>query len=102
VGTVPWGVLAGVGAVAAVFLALSTVHIGCQEALFASRGGNDLPNDLPNGGGGLQNGGVLSGLKRVCTKPAQWIRWTRWFGTGTLNVVTVAAVVYLTRYAVAK
>lgn len=83
VGVVPWPTLVGVGAAVAAFLALSTVHLGCQEALFSGTVDGD------------GNKGVLAGLKGVCANPSRWIRWTRWVGVGTLNVVTVLAVVYL-------
>lgn len=85
VGAVPLTTLVGVGLVLAACVALGTLHLSCQEALF-------------NGSVGEGNQGVLSGLKGVCANPTRWIRWTRWFGMGTVNVVTVLAVVYLQRF----
>lgn len=83
VGTVPAATLALAGAALAGVGALGVVHLGCQEALF-------------DGAVGQGNQGVLAPLKRACAaEPREQIKWTRWFGMGTFNVLTVLVVAWL-------
>ncbi len=97
VGAVPWATLAALGAAMAALMALGTLHLGCQEALFSgtvSQGNKGVLSGLKGmcGGGGTPGGksGGTSG-----SNASRWIKWTRWFGMGTVNVATVMAVLYL-------
>ena len=63
-----------------ILFALMDIHIGCQEAVY------ERPNESS----------TLSWLTRVCPVPAHtYIRYTRYFGPGTLNCLIFLFLLYL-------
>ena len=75
----------------AFFGVLLTVHIGCQEVIYGDENGNGGED-----GGHDDKDGFLSALKGVCAVETahQWIKYTRFFGTGSFTLLVAAILTY--------
>lgn len=67
----------GILSVLAVFLILTFVHLGCQQKIY-SESGNEI----------IDNCRMLCPEKNIIT-------WTKYFGSGTWNVIFILAIYYL-------
>lgn len=62
-----------------IFLFLTFMHLGCQEKVY------------------LGNSDTLGGLKYLCMSN-EHIKWSRYFGAGTFNIIFVLLIIYMEQY----
>jgi phosphatidylglycerophosphate synthase len=67
------------GVIFLIFLFLALVHIGCQEKVY------------------IGNSETLGGLKHLCSR-GEDIKWSKYFGIGTFNIIFVLLVIYMEQY----
>ena len=62
-----------------IFLFLALMHLGCQEKVYIS------------------TSETLGGLKYLCSSDEN-IKWSRYFGSGTFNIIFVLLIIYMEQY----